>query len=284
MKQRDCAFSHPHRCARSNYAGSKLNVPLANSSRGPQQQFELSIGCVPLRLQLSDTRLLSAVSARYAAFLETAADPIQIDLNDSRALDAVPTEFAYQFEGARLRASSGKVLFDRVTNEYALDSLLRILLSWKLLECQGFLLHAATVIRDDAAYVFTGKSGAGKSTVAALSPPGSVLTDEISLLRREHGEWRAYGTPFWGEFRAAGSNSSAPVVGIFRLLQAPENRATPLRPVQTLRALLPNVLFFSAESEANRCLLEVLSQAALEIPGYNRAFRKDPSFWGSLPG
>src|SRR2546429_6336621 len=33
------------------------------------------------------------------------------------------------------------------------------------------------------------------------------ISDEISLLRRENGVWRAYGTPFWGEFRAAGSNT-----------------------------------------------------------------------------
>jgi len=79
-----------------------------------------------------------------------------------------------------------------------------------------FLLHAATVVRGGKAYVFTGRSGAGKSTVASLSPAGTVLTDEISLLRFEDGEWRAYGTPFWGEFRAAGSNSSAPIRGLFR--------------------------------------------------------------------
>src|SRR5437773_8348802 len=61
-------------------------------------------------------------------------------------------------------------------------------------------LHdALPIFRDGKAYIFTGRSGAGKSTVASLSPEGSVLTDEISLLRREHGMWRAYGTPFWGE-------------------------------------------------------------------------------------
>jgi hypothetical protein len=106
-----------------------------------------------------------------------------------------------------------------VRNEYALDSLLRVLLSWKLLSCEGFLLHAATIVRNGKAFVFTGRSGAGKSTVASLPPAGSVLTDEISLLRRENGTWRAYGTPFWGEFRAAGSNTSASFVGTlnFRL-------------------------------------------------------------------
>jgi hypothetical protein len=50
-----------------------------------------------------------------------------------------------------------------------------------------------------------------------------------------------------------------------------------------LRALLPNVLFFSAESEANRRLLGILAQAAEEISSYELAFRKDQTFWEVLP-
>jgi hypothetical protein len=260
-----------------------LSAPDANSGGGRQQQFELSIGCVPFRLQMSDPRLFTAASLRYAAFTGTAFEPIRIALNDFSMTESRPAEFAYEFEGAVLRAGSGQTWFDGVGNEYALDSLLRVLLSWKLAARNGFLLHAATVIRNGKAYIFTGRSGAGKSTVASLSPPGTVLTDEISLLRCENGVWRAYGTPFWGEFRAAGSNTSAPVRGIFRLAQAAENLLTPLRPMELLRALMPNVLFFSAESEANRRLLEILSHAAEAISGYQLAFRLDPTFWEVLP-
>jgi hypothetical protein len=260
-----------------------LSAPDANSGGGRQQQFDFSIGCVPFQLQISDARLYRAASLRYAAFTEAAAEPLHIALNDHSIAGNQPADFAYDFEGAVLRADSCKIRFDGVRNEYALDSLLRILLSWKLTDRNGFLLHAATVVRNGKAYVFTGRSGAGKSTVASLSPKSSVLTDEISLLRRENGEWRAYGTPFWGEFRAAGSNTSAPVRGIFRLLQAAENRVTSLRSVELIRTLLPNVLFFSSESEANRRLLEIVGQAAEEMPGYELAFRKDPAFWEVLP-
>jgi hypothetical protein len=154
-----------------------------------------------------------------------------------------------------------------------------VLLSWKLAGRHGFLLHAATVVRDGKAYVLHGQVRRRKSTVASLSPAGTVLTDEISLLRFENGEWRAYGTPFWGEFRAAGSNSSAPVRGVFRLVQAPENCVTPLRPLEMLRALLPNVFFFSNELEANRQLLKILGHAVNYISGYALAFRKDAAFW-----
>jgi len=260
-----------------------LNAPDANSGGARKQQFELSIGCVPFRLETSDVRLFRAASSRYAAFREAAAQPIHILLNEFSKSGSRPAEFGYEFEGAALRASSRETRFDGVRNEYALDSLLRVLLSWKLAGRHGFLLHAATVVRNGKADVFTGGSGAGKSTVASLSPAGTVLTDEISLLRFENSEWRAYGTPFWGEFRAAGSNTSAPVGGLFRIVQSPENRVTRLRPVEMLRALLPNVLFFSAESEANRRLLDILGHAVDSISGYELAFRKETAFWEVLP-
>ena len=260
-----------------------MNAPDANSAGGRQQPIELSIGCVPIRLQMEDERLHSAASLRYGAFTGAAAHPIAIALNSFSAAESQQPEFVYEFEGAVLRAGSSETRFDGVRNEYALDSLLRVLLSWQLANRTGFLLHAATVIRQGKAYVFTGRSGAGKSTVASLSPEGSVLTDEISLLRFENREWRAYGTPFWGEFRAAGSNTSAPVRGIFRLVQAAENRVVALRPAELLRALLPNVLFFSTETEANRRLLKILGHAAETISGYELAFRKDRAFWEVLP-
>jgi len=245
--------------------------------------FDVSIGRLAFRLQSSDESLLHAAKARYASFAGQQSESSFIFFEDHSQAEAGTCEFNYEFEGAKLHARDRESRMSGVRNEYALDSLFRVLLSWKLISCEGFLLHAATIVRNGKAFVFTGRSGAGKSTVAALSPEGSVLTDEISLLRRENEAWRAYGTPFWGEFRAAGSNTSAPVAGIFRLLQAGENSLTPLSVREILRVLLPNVLFFSKEPLANERLLNILSRAAEEISCGSLSFRKDPTFWKVLP-
>jgi len=170
-----------------------------------------------------------------------------------------------------------------VRHEYALDSLLRMYMSWALLARDGFLLHAASIVRNGKAYIFVGRSGAGKSTVASLSPRGSVLTDEISLLRLTNGAWHAFGTPFWGEFKADGQNTSAPIAGIFRLIQAQENRIEPLRPSELLRTLLPCVLFFSSNVRDHERLLQILAGACQQIRGFNLQFQKSRSFWEVLP-
>ncbi len=134
-------------------------------------------------------------------------------------------------------------------------------------------------MRGGRAYVFTGRSGAGKSTVAALSPAGAVLTDEISLLRFSDGAWHAHGTPFWGEFRAAGSNRRVPVAGIYALTQASGDRLERLTVKQALRALLPNVLFFSSSQHENAGLLQLIAEAAGQVPFYRLHFRRHAAFW-----
>lgn len=172
-----------------------------------------------------------------------------------------------------------RATFYGVENEFVLDSLIRILLTKLLLPCNGFLLHAATVVHGGEAYVFMGRSGAGKSTVASLSPPGSALTDEISLLRRDEGRWRAYGTPFWGEFRAEGQNHSVPVGAVYSLVQARQNYKQRLPGNASLTSMLANTLFFLPGRAGREALLGILAGFVKEVPVYRLEFRKDATFW-----
>ena len=106
-----------------------MSAPLANSGRGPRQQFELSIGCVPLRLEMSDAHLFDAATARYAAFTGAGTRPVTIALNEGAVPEGPPSDFDYEFEGAALHVFSGGIRFDGVRHQYALDSLLRVLLT-----------------------------------------------------------------------------------------------------------------------------------------------------------
>lgn len=223
-----------------------------------------------------------SIAGRYAAFSGEAEDSLEIQVTPEPETGKTSIDFACDFGSARVEANRQGARFLRVKNEYEMDSLLRMYLSWELLGRTGFLLHAATIVRNGLAYVFTGRSGAGKSTVAALSPAGSVLTDEISLLRRENGTWRAYGTPFWGEFRAAGRNASAPVGGIFKLKQDSTNEKQAVGKAELLRVLLTNILFFSKAQEDHERLLEIAKAAAEELPGALLRFQKTKRFWEAI--
>ena len=220
---------------------------------------------------------------RYRGFETSGNANFLISLLDSHEATNQYSDFSYEWQGAALRCRDSEAVFSGVRHEYALDSLLRVLLSWTLLPKRGFLLHAATILRGGRAFIFAGRSGAGKSTVASLAPAGSVFTDEISLVCEESREWRAFGTPFWGEFRAEGKQAHAQAAGIFQLVQAPHNRVERLSPTNAVRMLLPNVLFFSKDAEANRRLLELVTATAQAVPCYRFEFRRHASLWEALP-
>jgi hypothetical protein len=241
--------------------------------------LQISIGSVSLSLFIHQEQLLEPASRRYREFVQNSENgfPVVLTQPDGRARPSV--EFSYLLDDARLILGPERAEFHGVRHEYALDSLLRILLTIVLLPRRGFLLHGATVVRDGRAHIFFGRSGAGKSTVASLSPKGSVLTDEISLLRYSNGCWQAHGTPFWGEFRAAGVNRTFPVAGLYLLKQANEEHVEPLSAKQALRALLPCVLFFASEKRAHETLLRTLMALIEEIPCYRLHFRRNAEFW-----
>ena len=242
-------------------------------------ELPIEIGKVPLNLKFADVARFESAEKRYSTFLSTDKKglPVLVDL-----LSAASPErhaFTYDLDGATVRLGKDQAEFHKVPHEYSLDSLIRILLSELLLDRNGFLLHAASVLADGRAHVFTGKSGAGKSTVASLSPAGCVLTDEISLLRCVETRWQAFGTPFWGEFRAGDMNCSAPISGIYSLIQAKQDRLERIPPRDALRVLLPNVLFFSGQKQDNEQLLGILTDIVEAIPVYRLYFRRDAAFW-----
>ena len=253
------------------------------SAQGSLRPLNISIGRVPLSLVIPGPHLREKALTRYREFTANSEAGLPVVLRTDAQSDARPVHddpnFSYVLDDASLRLDSSGAEFHGVRHEYALDSLIRILLTMVLLPQRGFLLHAATVVREGRAYVFTGRSGAGKSTVASLSPAGTVLTDEISLLRFSEGCWQAYGTPFWGEFRAAGQNEHYPIAGIYTLVQSAEDRVESLTKKEIIRALLPCVLFFTPSVEANQDMLRLMLQFVTQVPCYRLHFRRDYGFW-----
>jgi hypothetical protein len=253
------------------------------SARGSLRPLNISIGRVPLSLLIPGPSLREKALTRYREFTAESAQGLPVVLRNGALEHAEAlrddSNFSYILDDASMNLHSFGAEFHGVRHEYALDSLLRILLTMVLLPRRGFLLHAATVVRDGDAYVFAGRSGAGKSTVASLSPAGTVLTDEISLLRFTDGCWQAYGTPFWGEFRAAGQNEHYPIAGVYTLVQSAGDRVEQLATKEIIRALLPCVLFFTSKLDANEELLRLLLGFVELVPCYRLHFRRDDAFW-----
>ena len=119
---------------------------------------------------------------------------------------------------------------------YPLDQVL----SWGLLaRIGGTLLHAAVAVKDGRGWVFTGRSGAGKSTISALllAAGWRILNDDRVVVFRRGGTWRVAGTPWHGSGRFAEA-AEVPLAGLCFLHKAAGCRLEAMPAAQARLALL----------------------------------------------
>lgn len=165
-------------------------------------------------------------------------------------------------------------------NPYSIDALLRILHTLTLAKQGGFLLHAASAIRNGKAFLFTGASGAGKTTLASLAPSdATLLTDEISYVRKHQDSYIACGTPFAGELHKLGENVSAPLAAVYLLAKGLENRIDSLSVAEAARALLSNVLFFAEDRELVVAVFHAACEFVGRVPVFRLTFFPDSRVW-----
>lgn len=172
-------------------------------------------------------------------------------------------------------------------NPYSLDSVLRILHSLILARRGGFLLHAASAICDGRAFLFSGVSGAGKTTMTRIATANvTLLTDEISYVRpgavgdaQPGAAYRAFGTPFAGELAKAGENTSAPIAALFFLEKGPENRIDEMSSAEAVRRLMRNILFFAEDPNLVEELLSTACAFVASLPIRRLTFYPDSQVW-----
>ena len=165
-------------------------------------------------------------------------------------------------------------------NPYAIDCVLRIVHSLVLARQGGFLVHAASAIRGGKAFLFSGVSGAGKTTISRLAPPdATLLTDEISYVRREGSGYIACGTPFAGELARVGENCSAPLSAFFLLEKGLQNRIEPIGPSEAIQRLLRNILFFADDPELVKLVFQSACEFASLVPIHRLVFVPDQRVW-----
>ncbi len=256
-------------------------------------EVTLNIGDLPISLQTADSRFADMLLERYAGFVTAGVQPaVEFDV------ELVPPEAASPNDDLEVTAAAGRWSLQRgdfraefdlaarrghirqSANPYSIDSVLRIVHTLLLAGTGGFLVHAASVLRNGRAFLFAGQSGAGKTTITRLAPDDvTVLTDEVSYIRRRPEGYRCYGTPFSGELATAGANASAPVAALFVLEKGPRNRSEPMGAPEAAQALLRNILFFAQDGGLVQRLFESACEFVARVPVRRLVFTPGPEVW-----
>lgn len=97
----------------------------------------------------------------------------------------------------------------------------------QLLNYNGLMLHSSAVVVDGKAYLFSARSGTGKSTHTNLwlqhfGERAYILNDDKPALRKMDGKWYAFGTPWSGKYDMS-VNTGVELAGIAMLERAENN-------------------------------------------------------------
>ena len=256
----------------------------------------VNVGGMPILLQTTDAAFYELLVQRYQGFLSSFVHPqfeFEIELTETPAADpdadvcVTRVGDDWQFRRgdffAQWNPESGHGTVRQSANPYAIDSVLRIVHTLLLAREGGFLLHAASAVRDGEAHIFTGRSGAGKTTLSRMAPADvTLLTDEVSYVRKSDHGYTAFGTPFAGELAKAGANISAPLSAVYLLVQGPENRLEPMDEAESVRTLMRNILFFAQDEATVQSVFKSACEFAGKVPMYRMIFTRSSDAWGVI--
>src|SRR5690606_9968288 len=153
------------------------------------------------------------------------------------------------------------------------------LLAWLLMVVFGqvglhhrlILIHASVVaVGKTEGVAFLGNSGTGKSTHSRLwlqhIPNTELLNDDNPAVRiEEDGHVRIYGTP-WSGKTPCYKDESMLLKGFVRLQQAPFNRFTPKKGMESLIAVLPSCTALRWNKDLFNAMTDTLTLLVEKVP------------------
>lgn len=258
----------------------------------------VEVGGFPIRFQCESLAFTRLIEERYSGFLNPAGDPLgdfEIVLKREASMKAGHEAVLVHRDGSRWviersdfhvewNVSTGEGRIEQPSSICAFDSSFRVIQTLGLARMGGFLLHAAGSIRNGGALLFSGKSGAGKTTTARCAPRGvSLLSDDVSCVIRRRDSYTAVGTPFYCGLGRPGENIEAPVETLYILVHGFENKIDLIEDAVAIRSLLENILFFTQDPELVKSVFDTACEFVSHVPVRRLTFSPNTSVWDVIP-
>lgn len=262
------------------------------------EEIRISIGDICLGLSVEDAKEAARIRKRYEAFLSLASPSLVVDVvvvekDWPRPAQPGPWPLSTACSGDLLRFESlgEEATFDLAAGKGRLtkapdipgENALRVIFAWLCVSQGGLLVHSCGVLREGQGYLFFGKSGAGKSTVANLSKGFTILSDDLVMVRRVNGSFHAQGVPFRGEASDSPlANAHAPVAGVFRLMKDSKNYLEAVPRARMVASLLGSVPFVLEDPANSRKAAETCASLLGAVHHGHLHFQRDGRFWEAI--
>lgn len=159
----------------------------------------------------------------------------------------------------------------------------RALVAYRLHEQGGAVLHGAALERNGGAYLFLGRSGAGKTTVSRLGLERglTVLSDDLNALLPGSPVPEVVKLPFTGDFGDSGAPTApVPLRALCRLEKSAEEGITPLSRAEAVGCLLACSPFLNTDPYRRETVIATLSALVPKsLPAYGLRFSLSGDLW-----
>jgi len=165
-----------------------------------------------------------------------------------------------------------------------IENFLRVFSAHHALSLNGVVLHSAGLVLDGRAYLFAGRSGAGKTTLTRKghAAGADVLSDDVNLVLPGTEGYEAHAVPFTGEFGRTlvqtGARGAYPVAGVVLLERGKCLGVEPIRPSAAVARLLVASPFVNSEEAVAEPLLTVLTALVARVSVIALRCRREDDF------
>ncbi|THF74707.1 hypothetical protein [Cohnella fermenti] len=147
----------------------------------------------------------------------------------------------------------------------------------------GMLIHSSCIVQDGQAYIFSGYSGAGKTTIASMSRPRPIMADETALVELcEDGRVLIHDSPFRNDFKEPYRAGPVPLKGIYLIKQSPNVEQHLMSKSAAMLSLFDKIVFWRFERDESLGLIRQCRALVERIPVYELEFQKNDRFWEAI--
>ena len=172
------------------------------------------------------------------------------------------------------------LLFPDATDQFIdpfYGPVLELLMINYLAQSRGVVLHSCGIKFGESGLLFAGESAAGKSTLTRLwNQAGDVeiLSDDRTIVRKKDGDYRMYGTPWYGEAKF-GSPQSVKLDRIYFIQHGAANSVRTIKGAESVQNLLTCSSPPYWDADGMEFTIDLFSDLAASVPCYELFVKPD---------
>ncbi len=141
---------------------------------------------------------------------------------------------------------------------------------------KGILLHACGIDDSGTGYLFSGFSGAGKSTMARqwVKAGNKLLNDDRMIIREIDGQFYVFGTPWHGELSQC-EPDRVRLKALFLIRHGQENMIKSIRPAEAVAGVIARSFLPFWDKEGLELAVGLIESLVRHVPSYELSFYPD---------